>query len=76
MVVLRLDRTAGELTSRLMVSAVGIPLTGFRAFSVVSTDIGNNPRLYHPYYSKHVGPSFTYSWAYFIHGRIFEWYQK
>ncbi len=55
---------------------VGIPLTGFRAFSVVSNDIGNNPRLYHPYYSKHVGPSFTYSWAYFIHGRIFEWYQK
>ncbi len=55
---------------------VGIPMTGFRAFVVASNDIGNNPRLYHPYYSKHVGPSFTYSWAYFVHARIWEWYQK
>ena len=55
---------------------VGIPMTGFRAFVVASNDIGNNPRLYHPYYNKHVGPSFTYSWAYFVHSRIWEWYQQ
>ena len=52
-----------------------IPMGGVRAFAVFRRDIGNNPRVYHPYLSQHRGPHLSYSWTSFVHNRIWEWYQ-
>ncbi len=52
-----------------------IPMGGVRAFTVFRKDIGNNPRVYHPYLSQHKGPHISYSWTGFVHQRIWEWYK-
>ncbi len=48
-----------------------IPMGGARAFIVFRKDIGNNPRVYHPYFSQHRGPI----WGGFVHNRVWEWYK-
>lgn len=51
-----------------------IPMGGVRALAVYRMDIGNNPRVYHPYLSQHRGPHLSYSWTSFVHNRVWEWY--
>ena len=51
-----------------------IPMGGVRALAVYRMDIGNNPRVYHPYLSQHRGPHLAYSWTSFVHNRVWEWY--